>query len=99
MKFTDEKIQAMAFSAGLDSAMSTADAVLVWEGEAKLIRALVELAAKAEREECEKLAAERAARSEASMLKAKGMKTRDIHSAAAQAAHWIKNAIRARTTP
>jgi len=55
------------------------------------------MAAAAEREACAKLCDEQAARSEASMLKAKSAKTRDIYSAAGQTAHWNAAAIRARS--
>ena len=54
------------------------------------------LVAAAEREACAKLCDEQAERSEASMLKAKTIKARDIYSAAGQTAYWNAAAIRAR---
>ncbi len=51
----------------------------------------------AEREACAKLCDEQAERSEASMLKAKTIKGRDIYSTAGQTAHWNAAAIRARS--
>jgi hypothetical protein len=105
MKFTDEEIQAMAFSAGLDSAVSTADAVLVWEGEAKHIRALVELAAKAERNRIAteaqsiiKRAEQRGAEIEREAC-AKAVEAEAHMFETLAAAKSLANGIRARTTP
>jgi len=55
------------------------------------------LVAAHERDACAQVCDEQASRSEASMLKAKSVKTRDIYSAAGQTARWMAQAIRARS--
>ena len=55
------------------------------------------LVAAAEREACAQVCDEQASRSEISMLKAKSAKARDVYSAAGQTAHWMAQAIRARS--
>jgi hypothetical protein len=61
------------------------------------VREAVHVAVEAEREACAQVCDEQASRSETSMLKAKSVKTRDIYSAAGQTAHWMAQAIRARS--
>lgn len=53
--------------------------------------------AAAEREACAKVCDEQATRSEASMEKSRTSKARDVYSAAGQTAHWMAEAIRARS--
>jgi hypothetical protein len=53
----------------------------------------------AEREACAKVCDEQAARGDVLMRNAKGVKARDIYSAAAQTAHWNAAAIQARGKP
>ena len=55
------------------------------------------LVAAAEREACAKVCDEQATRSEDRMEKSKTSKARDVYSAAGQTAHWMAEAIRARS--
>ena len=61
------------------------------------LHAFAALVTAAEREACAQVCDQQAERSEASMLKSKGIKARDIYSAAGQTARWNAAAIRARS--
>ena len=86
---TRDEIIEMALDAGLGPGVAWPEYYPTFERFAALVAA-------AEREACAKVCEEQAARSEASMAKAKSMKDRDIYSAAGQTAHWIAAAIHAR---
>ena len=84
---TKDEIMKMARDAGAPDPM-------VFIGAYERFAALV---AAAEREACAKVCDEQATRSEASMEKSKTSKARDVYSAAGQTAHWMAEAIRARS--
>lgn len=84
---TKDDIMKMARDAGAPDPM-------VFIGAYERFAALV---AAAEREACAKVCDEQATRSEASMEKSKTSKARDVYSAAGQTAHWMAEAIRARS--
>ena len=84
---TKDEIMKMARDAGAPDPM-------VFIGVYERFAALV---AAAEREACAKVCNEQATRSEASMEKSKTSKARDVYSAAGQTAHWMAEAIRARS--
>lgn len=98
---TQDEIIAMAREAGFIESNAHSDIIVrhsngSWVSVHDILERFHALAVAAEREACAKLCDEQAARSEASMLKAKYAKTRDIYSAAVQTAHWNAAAIRAR---
>ena len=84
---TKDEIMKMARDAGAPDPM-------VFIGVYERFAALV---AAAEREACAKVCNEQATRSEASMEKSKTSKARDVYSAAGQTAHWMAEALRARS--